>query len=85
VREINRFEWSVSRGECDRGQIDIRPWSSVLGGWTLVLAETFCAILNCEILSWKPCGGFVSAGGSEESGSVQVVVNALLMCVCAKC
>jgi len=50
-----------------------------------VLAETFCANLNCEILSWKSCGGTVSVGGSKESGLVEVVVNALLVCVCAEC
>ncbi len=27
----------------------------------------------------------MSAGGSGESGSVQVVVNALLVCVCVEC
>ncbi len=50
-----------------------------------MLAETFCANLNYEIPSWKPCGGIVFAGGSEESGLVQVVVNVLLVCVCAEC
>jgi len=47
-----------------------------------VLAETFCANLNCEIPSWKPCAGIVFVGGSDESGSVKVDVHALLMCVC---
>ncbi len=54
----------------------------VLGGWTLVLAETFRASLNYEILSWKPCAKSVFAGGSDDSGSVRVVVHALLMCEC---
>ncbi len=81
MQDINSLEWSVFGGEGDSGQIDLGPLFDVLGGWTLVLAETFCANQNCEILSWKPCGGIVSAGGSEESGSVQVVVNVLLVCV----
>ncbi len=82
MQEINSLEWSVSRGERDSRQIDVRPWFDVLGGWTLVLAETFCANLNCEIPSWKPCAGIVFAGGSDESRSVKVDVHALLMCVC---
>jgi hypothetical protein len=76
------LEGSVSGGECDSSQIDVRPLFDVLGGWTLVLAETFCANLNCGIPSWKPYAGIVFAGGSEESGSVQVVVHALLMYEC---
>jgi len=47
-----------------------------------VLAETFRASLNYEILSWKPCAKSVFAGGSDDSGSVRVVVHALLMCEC---
>ncbi len=46
MQEINSFEWSVSGGERDSTQIDVRPLFDVLGGWTLVLAETFCANLN---------------------------------------
>jgi hypothetical protein len=83
VKEINRFEWSVSGGERDRRQIDVRPLFDVLGVWTFVLAETFCVNLNCEIPSWELCAGFVFAGGSDESGSVKVVVHALLMCECS--
>jgi hypothetical protein len=58
VQEINKLEWSVFGGECDSRQIDVRPLFDVLG-WTLVLAKTFCANLNCEIPSWKPCAGVV--------------------------
>jgi hypothetical protein len=83
VQEINRFEWFVFGGEHDRRQIDVRPLFDVLGGWTLVLAENFCANLNCEIPSWELCAGIVFAGGSDESGSVKVVVHALLMCECS--
>jgi len=83
VKEINKFEWSVSGGERDRRQIDVRPLFDVLGVWTLVLAETFCANLNYEIPSWELCAGIVFAGGSNESGSVKVVVHALSMCECS--
>jgi len=41
VQDINSLEWSVFGGECDSGQIDLRHLFDVLGGWTLVLAETF--------------------------------------------
>jgi hypothetical protein len=40
-------------GECDRGQIDLRPLFDVPGGWTLVLVGFFLCNLNYEILSWK--------------------------------
>ncbi len=83
MEEINRFEWSVSRGERDRRQIDVRPLFDVLGVWMLALAETFSANLNCEIPSWELCAGIVFVGGSDESGSVKVVVHALLMCECS--
>ncbi len=83
MKEVNRFEWSVSGRERDRKHIDVRPLFDVLGVWTFVLAETFCANLNCEIPSWELCAGIVFAGGSYESVSVKVVVHALLMCECS--
>jgi len=83
MQEISRFEWSVSGGERGRRQIDVRPLFDVLGGWTLVLAENFCENLNFEIPSWKLWEGIVFARGSNESGSVKVVVHALLMCECS--
>jgi hypothetical protein len=83
VKEINKLEWSISGGELDRRQIDVRPLFEILGVWTFVLAETFCMNLNYEIPSWELCAGFVFAGGSDESGSVTVVVHALLMSECS--
>ncbi len=45
MQDINSLEWSVFGGECGSGQIDLRPLFDVLGGWMLVLAETFL----CEL------------------------------------
>jgi hypothetical protein len=67
------LEWSISRGERESGQIEVRTLFDVLGGWMLVLAETFCASLNYEIPSWKPFAEIVFVGGSDESGSVKVL------------
>ncbi len=51
MQEINSLEGSVSGGECESRQIGVRTLFDVLGGWTLALAETFCANLNYEIPS----------------------------------
>jgi hypothetical protein len=39
--------------------------------------------LNYEIPSWELRVRFVFAGGSDESGSMKVVVHALLMSECS--
>ncbi len=51
MQEITSLEGSVSGGECESRQIGVKTLFDVLGGWTLVLAETFCASLNYEIPS----------------------------------